>query len=89
MKDKIRSFIITNLSELATKRNLSLPPQISDTYSLFEDAGYDSMDFYTLLVALENEFGVFCDFGDVEPEVFYTIGGLTDCMLNTLKNVGK
>ena len=86
MNTEIREFIISEVRNMCAKRNMTLPEEIGDSYSLLTDANLDSVDFFDLLVALETKFGVFCDFGDTDPEVFYTVGGLTECMDRTLKN---
>ncbi|HET6283283.1 MAG TPA: acyl carrier protein [Polyangia bacterium] len=58
-------------------------PDLSPENNLIADGVIDSLGFLNLVGALESEFSVELDFGDLDPEAFTTIAGLTAVVLGS------
>ena len=53
-------------------------PELTEQTRLFEDLALDSTSVIELLMGLEDTIGLEIDPDDLEPEVFQTVGRLTD-----------
>lgn len=54
--------------------------KISDSSDIFEDLGADSLDVVTLLMSLEDEFGL--TIGDDQAQDFHTVGDVVSFIEN-------
>jgi len=73
--DAVRAFVSERVQELAQKRKMQLQNP-ADDFNLLESGLFDSLGFVELIAAVEGEFDIEIDFGEVDPEAFTTIGGL-------------
>ena len=58
-------------------------PEISGDTRLFEDLNLDSTSVIELLIAVEDETGMEVDVDALDPDVFLTVGSLTDFVATT------
>ncbi|WNI18952.1 acyl carrier protein [Actinacidiphila sp. ITFR-21] len=73
-----RSQIINHVSiALSTVLNREVP-QLTEESRLFEDLALDSTSVIELLMGLEDTIALEIDPDELEPEVFRTVGSLTD-----------
>jgi acyl carrier protein len=78
-KNEIKDFIINEIMKKSKSMYIDLGV-IEDDFSLTGSGVFDSMDFMTLIVDVENAFQKEVDFSDSEPEQFTTLGGFVDCV---------
>lgn len=71
--EKIKDFLLSKVKSKVGNENLQ---SVSHSQSLIEQGVFDSIDFITLLMELENKFGIEPDFDEVDPAKFTSINGL-------------
>jgi acyl carrier protein len=59
-------------------------PDLTEQSRLFEDLALDSTSVIELLMSLEDTIDLQIDPDDLEPDVFRTVGSLTDYIQNSL-----
>jgi acyl carrier protein len=62
-------------------------PDLTEESRLFEDLALDSTSVIELLMSLEDTIDLQIDPDDLEPDVFRTVGSLTDYIQNSLSPV--
>ncbi|WP_152611285.1 acyl carrier protein [Psychroserpens mesophilus] len=78
-KNEIKDFIKNEIKKKSELMQIELGT-IQDDFSLTGSGVFDSMDFMTLIVDVENAFHKEVDFSDSDPEQFTTLGGFVDCV---------
>ena len=59
-------------------------PDLTESSRLFEDLALDSTSVIELLMSLEDTIDLQIDPDDLEPDVFRTVGSLTDYIQNSM-----
>lgn len=73
--DQIRAFVENRIRQVAAA-NGQPPPAFDDGLSLVETGLFDSLGFVQLISAIEKEFNIELDTGDLDPEEFTLLGNL-------------
>jgi acyl carrier protein len=68
---EIKAFVMERLAPLPQASHTRL----DDNTPLVGSGMLDSLGFLELISSVEQEFDLNCDFSEVEPEVFTTLGG--------------
>lgn len=64
------------LKHLRVSGSSGVPTEISDNVNLIESGVLDSMGFVSMIVAIEDNFGISIDLADSDPQDFLTVRGL-------------
>lgn len=73
--EEIRSFVQERIRQVAASRQRPVP-EMSDALNLVETGLFDSLGFVQLISAIETEFHIELDTGDLGPEEFTLLGNL-------------
>ena len=79
--EAVRRFVCYRVRAQARHKGRLLA-EPTDAMNLVDSGLFDSLGFVGLITAVEEEFGVEVDFGDVDPETFTTLGGIVQCTLS-------
>lgn len=74
MENDIKEYILKILRE---ERDAALVDQLNETDNMIENGLLDSMSFLELLTSLELAYNVSIDFGEIDPNEFLSLGGLS------------
>jgi acyl carrier protein len=73
--ESVRNFIEKRIRDTARTQGKTLL-ELRDDFSLVETGLFDSLSFVQLISAIEKEFNIAIDTGDLEPEEFTLLGNL-------------
>lgn len=77
--NEVREFLFEKVKSKVNEEQFS---SISMTESLIAQGIFDSIDFITMLMEIENTFEIELDFDDVDPAQFTSIDGLIKALFN-------
>jgi acyl carrier protein len=78
--EEIKGWLAQQVQIKAEKLQVAFDDEITDEFSLTGSGLFDSMDFMTLIVEVEEKFSVEVDFSEYEPQIFTTLGGFVRCI---------
>lgn len=81
-RENLKSFIEQKIAEKADMLGFE-PPALTEDFHLTGSGVFDSMDFFGLITDVEEEFQIEIDFTEHDPNVFTTLGGFMDCVINS------
>ena len=82
--NQVRDFLLETLAEKMTRKGLP-SEAVSDDFDLLIQGVIDSLGFLEMLGALQEEFQIYVDFDEIDPEKLSIVGPLCQYIISKIK----